>query len=176
MLGLQNRLQNLPNEIIATILLPELPKCLTHSDMSIGPMMDLHMWRRVIRLVLCEIRHMKKFYRTVRFTDLLPVLRSTCSPLYEIFELTVPYWSGKMSIYSHYQWRYDRDYIWEELSHDIRIDNTDHTFCVPILEGWTTVRACLFVVRAKGRRLRGGQSTIFNGWYHDDVSVEITRW
>ena len=107
-------LQNLPNEIIATILLPELPKCFTHSDMSIGPMIDLHMWRRVVRIVLCEIRHMKKFgYRTVRFTDPLPVLRSTCSTLYETFESTVavPYWSGQIPSDSHYQWRYDRDYI-----------------------------------------------------------------
>ena len=105
-------LQSLPNEIIATILLPELPKCLTHSGMSIGPMIDLHIWRRVIRIVLCEIRHMKKFgYRTVRVTDPLPVLRSTCSPLYATFEWTVPYWSGQVPIDSHYQWRYDRDYM-----------------------------------------------------------------
>jgi len=105
-------LQNLPKEIIATILLPELPKCLAHSEMSIGLMIGLHAWRRVIRIVLCEIRCMKKFgYRTVRFTDPLPVLRSTCSPLYETFEWTVPYWSGQMSTASHYKGRYDREYI-----------------------------------------------------------------
>ena len=105
-------LQNLPNEIIATILLPEMPKCLTHSDMSIGLMIGLHAWRRVIRIALSEIRCMKKFgYRTLRFTDPLPVLRSTCSPLYETFEWTVPYWSGQMSNDSHYHGRYDREYI-----------------------------------------------------------------
>ena len=105
-------LQNLPNEVIATILLPEMPKCLTHSDMSIGLMIGLHAWRRVIRIVLREIRCMKKFgYRTLCFTDPPPVLRSTGSPLYETFEWTVPYWSGQMWVDSHYQGRYDREYI-----------------------------------------------------------------
>jgi hypothetical protein len=109
-------LQNLPNEIIAKILLPEMPKCLTHSDMSIGLMIGLHAWRRVIRIVLREIRCMKKFgYRTLCFTDPPPVLRSTCSPLYETFErkvTKVPYWSGQMWVDSHhYQGRYDREYI-----------------------------------------------------------------
>ena len=120
-------LQNLPKEIVVTIFLPELPKCLQHSEMSIVTMMDLHIWRRHVRIVLRDIRYMKKLgYRSTRFVVPIPVLRETCSALYAQFQWSVPYWAGQIlpdaldtldtldaldTPDSQYQWRYDREYI-----------------------------------------------------------------
>jgi hypothetical protein len=114
-------LQNLPNEVVVTMFLPELPKCLQHSEMSIVTMMDLHIWRRNVRIVLRDIRDMKKLgYRSTRFVVPIPVLRKTCSALNDQFQWSVPYWAEKIlpdsldtfdAPDSHYQWRYDREYI-----------------------------------------------------------------
>lgn len=114
-------LQNLPNEIVVMIFLPELPKCLQHSEISIVTMMALHFWRRHVRFVLRDIRYMKELgYRCTRFVIPIPVLRQTCSALYAQFQWPVPYWSGQIlpdaldaldAPDSQYQWRYDREYI-----------------------------------------------------------------
>jgi hypothetical protein len=69
---------------------------------------------------------MKKLgYRGTRFVIPIPVLRQTCSELYAQFQWPVPYWSGQIlpdalnaldaidTPDSQYQWRYDREYIWE---------------------------------------------------------------